>query len=353
MKKLYILITIALISSDWASAQINIDKNDMPLSGQIYPKYTFIDGSATNYATSGANFIWNFSNLISTTISGDTFVSVTSAPLVYNISFNSPFDTLHKATVASPQAANSPIATIQMTDVYNFFKVSNSRYTQVGFGAAINGVPMPLKYDFPDVWYNFPLILGDVDSSVSSYSLNIPNLGFFAETKHRHNTVDGWGTLILPHDTFNVMRIKSDLFISDTIFVDTFGIGYRLNRTETEYKWLTKQKGIPVLKVVSRTGTKTVEYFDTTLYSLGISENNISRLDVFPNPVQNEIFISSTEPINFIEIINQNGQIVYSDKFFDLELQKRISISSLSDGIYILKCYNMGKPSIKKLVKIN
>ncbi|MEI8205071.1 MAG: hypothetical protein WCH34_18785, partial [Bacteroidota bacterium] len=130
MKKVFFLISIALLYCNWASAQINIDKTDMPQPGQIYPKFTLVDGTR-DYTATGANFIWNFYNLTANTLAGDTFVTVLSAPLVYNVTFNSPFDTLHNATVAAPQAANSPIATVQMPDVYNFYKASNTRFTEV------------------------------------------------------------------------------------------------------------------------------------------------------------------------------------------------------------------------------
>ncbi|MEI8202040.1 MAG: T9SS type A sorting domain-containing protein, partial [Bacteroidota bacterium] len=183
---------------------------------------------------------------------------------------------------------------------------------------------------------------------------SIPNLLAFGETKHRHNTVDGWGKLILPHDTFDVIRIKSDLLISDTIFLDTFNFGYRLNHTQTEYKWLTKGIGIPVLKATKVANVTTVEYYDTT-NSVGITENNILNITVFPNPVRDEINVSSSEPIYSIEMMNQTGEIVYSKKYADSELQKRIYIPDLSDGIYVFKCFDKNKRliCIKKIVKIN
>ena len=339
----------------FAIGQINIDKTDMPQAGTIIPKYTFVDAAGTNFTNTGANFVWDYSSFTATTHSADTFLAVLSTPIAYNFAFNNPFDTLHKATVGSPQAGYVPFPNVTLSNIYNFYKASNTRYSQVGLGASINGLTVPLKYDSPDVCYNFPLHLGDQDSSVSSYSVAIPNFGFFGETKYRQNTVDGWGKLFLPHDTFDVIRITSKLIISDTVFVDNIGFGYRLNHNEIEYKWLAKQMGTPVLKVVNRLGTNSVEYFDTTLYSLGISENQLFNLNVFPNPAQNELFISSSDPIFEIEIVNQTGILQYSTYFKHPKFQNQISIQNFSSGIYFLKVFNKQKQLLKvtKFIKLN
>ncbi len=355
MKKQYFLFSFICILLNAVNAQVSIDKNDMPQPGNIYPKFTYTAVSAASFTPTGANYTWDFSSITSTANSADTFVTVSSTPITYVFTYNNPFDTLHKATAGSPQAGSVPIPTITLSNVYNFYKDGNSRFSQVGIGASINGFPMPLKYDNADVWYNFPLVLGDQDSSVATYSAQIPNLGFFAETKHRHNTVDGWGTLILPHDTFSVMRVKSDLFISDTIYVDTFGFGYRMNRNETEYKWLAKQKGIPVLKVLNRSGVVTVEYFDTTLFSLGVAENANSTIEVYPNPAQDFIEVSSNQLIGEIELYTLTGIHVFSKTYSDVNLRKHISLQELSNGCYYVKCYgkNHHLLATKKIVKIH
>jgi len=88
------------------------------------------------------------------------------------------------------------------------------------------------------------------DSSNSSISLPIPNLGYYGKRQKRVNQVDGWGTLITPYGTFNTLRIKSTLTINDTIYLDTLHAGFTIPRPIAyEYKWFSAGSKIPMLEI--------------------------------------------------------------------------------------------------------
>ena len=55
----------------------------------------------------------------------------------------------------------------------------------------------------------------------------------FSQDQVRNNVVDGWGTLYLPADTFQVLRVKSTLQRSDSIYIEQFSFGFRLPEPET------------------------------------------------------------------------------------------------------------------------
>jgi hypothetical protein len=212
MRKFILFISIICYSFA-AKTQVLIDSTDMPVPGQIILRLTGNSLTGFNYQQTGQNFLWDLSTLSSTVIAGDTFISVLSTPITYNIVFSNPFDPEHRATVASPQSL-PPQPGIQISDAYNFLKNSYYAFSQVGIGASINGFPMPASFDHPDIWYSFPMIYGNTDSSRSEFGFNVPNLGYYGQKRNRVNQVDGWGSIYLPGDTLQCGQgqINSEIF---------------------------------------------------------------------------------------------------------------------------------------------
>jgi len=351
MKKIFILI-IAVHLLSIANAQINVTTSDMPVPGEILPFQTTMSVNGIDIALTGTNYLWDYSSLLSLTQSADTFVTVTSTPLTYIFTFSNPLDQPHFATVASPQPSFSLMSFLTFTDVYNFYKNSTGSYSQVGFGARINGIPLPIKYDNAELFYNLPVTMNDLDSSLSSYNLNLPNFGYYGQTIKRVNLVDGWGTLYLPHDTFSVIRVKSEILTHDTIHIDTLGIGMAFDTDETEYRYLTTGHHIPVLQITKRNGlggTTTIKYFDNYV-SLVEENKDENDYDVFPNPATNSINIHTSKFTNYhLSLINMQGKEVYSSKN-NKQSAQTIDISGFSKGIYILKMSSEKSLFNKKII---
>lgn len=64
-----------------------------------------------------------------------------------------------------------------------------------------------------------------------------------------------------------------------------------------------------------------------------------NKLTVFPNPSNGEITLISGDnsSIDFVEVFNLTGNLMYKREFFGMEQQQTINISSLKEGMYILK----------------
>jgi uncharacterized repeat protein (TIGR02543 family) len=78
---------------------------------------------------------------------------------------------------------------------------------------------------------------------------------------------------------------------------------------------------------------------DTTLYAkweqiTGISEIESVSIEIYPNPVKDELQIESGElRINRVEIVDVAGKIIYQFS----NLRNPINVSALSQGIYFLR----------------
>ncbi len=158
---------------------------------------------------------------------------------------------------------NLGITTIK--DIYNFFDLRQNALEQVAVGARVSGFPVVVEYENPDRVYKFPVEYGNVDSSYSNFSLqvdSIPGISlpisfYYNHGQHRYNTVEGWGTLKTPYGTFNdVLKVKSVVynydsvvFQNDTISLADFLPSQIIPNQIVEYKWLSPDYGIPLLKV--------------------------------------------------------------------------------------------------------
>jgi len=347
MKKLILSSALLLATIITTYAQPIINKNDMPSVGDTIRLSITNNVNGIDYTLTGPSYTWDFSSLTEQIQRVDTFVAVSTTPLLYQADFNNPFDTTHKANFAQPQPDITQMPNVQFTEVFNFFRASDYTYTQVGQGAKVNSVPMPIKYNDPDLLYTFPLTYGATDSSEYSYNMNIPSLGYYGETKKRVNVVDGWGTLITPYDTLPAIRVFSTCYIHDSIYLDTIGYGFAQDRTEKEYKWLADTIGLPALKVLKRGGggNVSIEYKYKFIDHTGLADYpyTLTFCSVWPNPATEE------SQIYFSLANNANVEVYISDilgkKLFEVTNMQYSSgfhseslagLFSLSEGVYLV-----------------
>jgi hypothetical protein len=337
----FFLVFFTLISFH-GIAQITIDQSDMPGSGDTIRKSTALNMNQYDFDQTGEGITWDFSELQPISQTVDTFIKVTETPIFYWPFF------LTISNLASP-VGNSPFEQLPLNEVYNFFKNSSADFRDVGFAATIFGIPLPFKFDNPDILYDFPVDYGNTDSSHSGFQFSIPDIGFIMVDRNRTNTVDGWGNLITPYGTFEVLRLRSEVQEYDSLYLDSLNLGIPVNLVYTEYKWLAKGQKIPLLKVTENMLGQVIEYVDTIRdISLGIDEeiSHGSRVfNIYPNPAREwiniELSSNITGNIEFT-IYNLEGRVIaqfrknkqsIADPFFKIDLKNL----GLKPGDYILK----------------
>jgi len=102
---------------------------------------------------------------------------------------------------------------------------------------------------------------------------------------------------------------------------------------------------------------KVTNSFGCSAISGGIVISNVSVNDVeenelakaYPNPFENELFISLVSENNFIEILNMTGKIVYQNNM--KTNTTKIDTEKLNKGIYFLKISTNKRSITKKIVK--
>ena len=352
MKKLLTLI-MGLLSIQ-AYSQITLTHNDFPQAGDSYVVSVFNDATGFDFASTGANHVWNLTQMLPDKQDTVDFISASSSslPITYIAAFNnySTTDPDHDADVANKQDFGNPIPSVIIEDVYAFFKIQSDAYIQVGTGLTINSAPIPVLYNPMDTIIMLPAEFGNQDTCFSFFSANVPSLGYYSEQRTRYNTIDGWGTVTTPYGTFDALRILSYSEIHDSLYYEAYGMGFPMDRTETEYKWYAHGYSIPVLHVIFRDGmnsSSTVTYIDS-LRNLSVYENNISDVSIYPNPAIDAVYINVNEkhfPLDMM-ILDMAGREVLSRELTD----NRIDVSGLPTGMYCISLTGNGIRAISRLV---
>lgn len=239
-------------------AQITITQNDMPTIGDTLRVSTTALLPGIDPAQTGPGFTWDYSGLQPQDQRVERFVSITSVPFLYQIIFNQ-----NVANLANPIDAVDFLSGFDISDAYTYYKKNPTNYVRPGYAVTALGIPVPMKFDQPELLYTFPLTVSSVkDSSQSNYSLAFPSLGYFSIERKRVNEVDGWGSLTTPFGTFDVLRVKSTIYEKDSLYLDSIQSGIPIIRNYIEYQWLGNGQGIPLLTITQEGPATTAVYRD-------------------------------------------------------------------------------------------
>ncbi|MCF6171151.1 MAG: T9SS type A sorting domain-containing protein [Bacteroidales bacterium] len=282
-------LLLALLISTFsfaATAQITIDQSDMPSVNDTVRSSTGLNLDFIDYTATGEDFLWDFSQLIPISQRVDTFSSPLSLPFTYWLfALNSDYGV--------KGFEGLPIPGFPLSDEYDFYKKKNDGYRATGTGISIFGFPFPIAYDEPDLLYGFPMAYQTSWASQSHFAQDLPAIGYLRMTRVHVDTVDGWGTLITPFGTFEVLRLKSEVSETDSIYLDSLEIGIPVTRNYTLYQWLGKGQKVPLLQIASNLGGVVVEYVDSARVIIsGTNEEPFVRnndLQLFPNPTANRV----------------------------------------------------------------
>ena len=244
MKKTILPILIFSMLMPALYSQITINENDMPFAGDTLRYSLTINPQQYDFLQTGEDFQWDFSDLKHQSQAIEEYELVSGINFLMGIIFGSD-------AIATSAFGDLPLDDfeIEVDGVYSVFSNETEHYTIDGFFVLLDGLGLPLKYSDPDVVYSFPLSFGDQDSTAFFGNTNLGDTLTLTRQGYRVNDVDGWGNIITPYGEFDVLRLKSTIYESDSIYWESFAEPVVLSRTITRYSWLAKDEKIPVLEV--------------------------------------------------------------------------------------------------------
>lgn len=208
--------------------------------------------TAANLAVAGENVTWDFSHLRPIRQGVKDYERALFTPYAFFfLGFNQ---------YGVEEFESIGFGDFQFEDVYQFYRRNRNDFRAEGIGLRFRGLPIPAYYTDEDEIYQFPLSFGDLNASTYSFQLGLEQLGLVYESVGtRTNEVDSWGTIITPYGTFECIRVIANINSTDSVKVGDFAFGLPNNRIE--YKWLAKDRKMPVLEI---SGNEVAERFIPT-----------------------------------------------------------------------------------------
>ncbi len=281
--KVKLLCLLILISLS-IQAQITIVNSDMPQAGDTL-RFS-VATNLSNYTKSGANQVWDFSNIKPFTQDVQRYYTPTSTP--YLLQFFGASYGLPEIIDLGPVGGNG-----FASNVFGFYRSTNAALVSIGKGATVQNLPLGIVYSQRDTIYKFPLNYENAREGYFEGSASLLGLGALVQTGTRQTEVDGWGSIITPYGTFDCIRIKTEVEGMDSISFNGFGIP--IPNSRTEYVWLGKNQKFPLMEVVinNLTEATTIRYKD------------IFRPELY---VSNARFTASRTTASTKDTINLNNQ---------------------------------------------
>ena len=337
MKTTFFLALFMLFSYPFY-AQIILDINDLPEVGdvQISIKVDSTQGIILQPGNSGANVLWDFSNLMpccGTIESSQDTVFWENHAFTPNVAFF-PLSNIVKKEKCFTY--HSHVTHVDETECYY------NHYIKDNTGLLFYGLETPVNVTFNNYWNIFPLLsYGDSlqNTAIIHISISVDSTRIYHIVYS--SVADAWGTIITPDTNVEVIRIYTTETVFDTLYVN--GVANQIKNYSGNYyfSWYAKNFGFPVLEIAKGMQTQQLPFIQKVRYARqlnttsGIIDNNIDQFDnikVYPNPFNNDItiiqpFSKSSELI----IYNVMGEIIYTA---NISSQHIVKTENWNAGIY-------------------
>ena len=342
--------------------QIFVDQSDFADADDTVRMSSATDASI-DFSSTGANWNWDYSGLIAESQELHEFQNLSNASALVNIIYGQFAGTDHQASYFLPNDdlpldQLGGILPVNITDLFQFSKASSSAITSVGIAISIDGTEIPFRSDTIEMRYEFPLMYQNTYSSrgYTKIDLNPIQDIVWVQYRTRESEVDGWGTVATPYGTFDALRVKHTITEVDSLAMEVFGAPITIPLAIPDiyiYEWLADGQLEPLLRIETSDfgGTETVssiefrDSFDPAL--VGIDEKTI-EVELYPNPVINELKVVGMEPGSAFAIVDALGSIVNQGV---LDVSESIQVGSLSNGAYSIVIFSGVKLAQSTFIK--
>lgn len=335
MKPIYLLAFI--LSSLVASAQPVFIHSQIPLPGTQLEYYILNDYMEPPSLT-GENQTWNFSEIESEITETINYL----LPSEISSSESFPQSTLVVERIGSFMDTSYIFCHYDEDAFYvdgydlNFFLNS----AQI-FGQPYQNYIFPLSY--PDNYSGETYIFNKVYAGYSGID-SIFDKSFYQLSAF----VDAWGTATIGSNAYEVIQIKINEQITDSVFyrmegADEFQFQYSATQTLNRTEFIAPETGIIVCDIKEAEGDKGMTVYDWRFFNTGSIITSTKKpvstaIHAFPNPNSERLFLDREHYSNLkFSIINLSGAILAEGNTGNAA---EIITSDLKNGYYFLKLFS-------------
>lgn len=342
MKKIYLLLSSSIFALNIQAQYTVTSAANNPTLGESQTTFN-ADTTGITAGTSGANQIWNFTNIViqPTTTATSTYVAINSAPN---------FTAFPGATIAQTNGSGD----------YTLWNYSSTQAVLYGFSSAT----LTAIYSNPEILYTMPFTFGSLSSD--TYASTFTVSGFpVSRTGSVTTTGEGYGTLNLPNGkTYtNVLKIK----LTQTATDISTALSYTNTDVTNSYIFINASSKNSLLNIEKTTSTttftsttvthvKSVKVDQSTI--VGLKENKReTNFSIYPNPTNsNEIslfYVITNEDKYEITVLNTVGQIVRTKSLNNQTTgmySETIDLNGLEKGLYFIKLKGNNNEGTQKII---
>jgi hypothetical protein len=140
-----------------------------------------------------------------------------------------------------------------------------------------------------------------------------------------------WGTMNFFGQEYPVLKVRSEIAASDSLYVSQFNIGFPFDRPlAVEYKWLTPGIKVPLLQINTTAGAQSGVLVYQMPSAVAESQDEIS-ISAYPNPMQESLYIKGIQNLEAYEIFDGMGKVVLKG---NMSPSQQIDVSGLASGVY-------------------
>lgn len=342
-----IKILFFLVFTNVAFSQIILQENDFASPGDTV-RMSLTDQTTSDYVTTGSAFTWDFSNLIANSQILREFTSIGFSPVQFTFGIGAPQE--YQASYFIPETALdfsqlNGFLPVTLSDARSYQKSTNDSITKVGYSIKVSGFDVAFKSDTIETKYKFPMNYQQYFTTKGYTFIDLSPAAELKVKQYRNvtSTVDGYGQLILPTGSFNVLRLKREVNEIDSIYQSFFGAPswFGAPPIQTiEYEWIGQNRKDVLLKIVVNNANgieqvQSIEYQDVYLGLDASIDENKFIFSAYPNPIVDYINIKSTAPIKEASLFDAKGMKLEVITLFD-KTELSIDLRDYSPGFYIL-----------------
>ena len=290
------------------------------------------------------NAVWNVEDWTSVMDHTEVYNSLNGMSGIINFFFNNQFlypknYSTHALEVGS-EMLGLPIP-LNISNGYTYFRTDETGYYGTGLSFSLEGIPFTTQNEVVERIYKFPMHYGDIDTSALAFLISVPTMGAYGQNADRYSGVDGQGSLITSFGTYDVLRVRAERYITDTLYVAQFGAGQIVEQPlQIDYAWISPQMQGPILEISVMEDEIISARMLVSESTVSISNPEIQDLEIYPNPARD--FIEFNSPFAekaTIEIYDMHGRLVQKT----IAPGKRIQLNSLTPGMYVVKISGNGE----------
>lgn len=332
MKKHLLSMLFASVAATAMAQPTLITATNNPVIGDSFYGY-MTDSSHVDIGSAGASVTWDMSAIVK----------------------NDSDTTTYMACSATPNCSLFPGSNIVMYNAGDYaYGISGTSGIEM-IGAYAMGTDMHMTNNM--TYTKFPLSMSTSFNDTFETTVSILGMTLYI-TSNSTNTVDAFGTLMLPTGTFNnVLRVHSVVVEKDSSnILGTPDVS--LSQTET-YSWYVTGFHSPLLTVNLDTAGASSPYVTDAKYyapatSLSVANTALQNgMNVYPNPASNDVHITlgaaGTE--RTLYVADMTGKAVYT------QIVKAnnnggsdvvVPVSNLANGLYVVRVIGDGSVTTAK-----